>query len=142
MWRPIMERGDGVWLGTAGDGQLWVGTRDAASSAVPLSNPVFLWPLLERPIVQVTAELSEHWPEFGLTDDVSRPGLVELLVRSAVDAARPYWVERALDWLEEMSDDLQYRHDAVVSALLVVQNNGQLPQKVRHRAGRILRVLE
>ena len=141
MWRPIVERGDGAWLGTTGDGQLWVGGLEAANSPVPLTNPVFLWPLLERPLAQTVGLLFEHWDEFDLAGDVSPRNLAELIARSAVDAGRPYWVDHALGWLEAMVQDPRFGREGIVSTLELALRVEGLPQATRHRAQRIKRML-
>ena len=67
MWRPILDRGDGDWVGTIGDSRLWVGTLESETASVDLDNPVFLWPLLEKPFPEVVGQLAECWDNFGCT---------------------------------------------------------------------------
>ena len=139
MWRPVLERGDGNWLGTTGDARIWVGTQETEKSPVPFDNPVFLWPLLENPLLEVRGKLLEHWAEFGLPESESPRRLIESIVRSALSAGRPYWVDLALSWLESMVNDLEYRQLNVESILVEIGDTRRLPQATRHRALRIMR---
>lgn len=141
MWRPVLARGDGVWIGSTGDGRLWVGSPEAERAPVLFDDPVFLWPLLENPYQEVASDLVAHWPEFGLPETVSPPSLIESIIRSAVAAGRPYWIDRALNWIEAMAGDPASRPPiAVESVLHEVANARDLPQTTRHRAMRIARL--
>jgi hypothetical protein len=139
MWRPILERGDGDWLGTTGDARIWIGTQETEKSPVTFDNPVFLWPLLEKPFPEVSGKLLEHWAEFGLPESESPRRLIVSIVRSAVSAGRPYWVDLALNWLELMVNDFGYRQLNVEPILVEIGGTRHFPQATRHRALRIMR---
>lgn len=117
MWRPLIERGSHSWIGSTEQPGIRIGRREGTPSAVTLNDPVFLWPLLEKPFHQVVVDLSRCWPEFRLEKEQTASRLLGAIVRSAIDAERPYWIDLSLNWLEELLQMFSTtRHDCFHSS--------------------------
>jgi len=138
MWKPVIDRGDGMWVGTTELEGLWIGDVEAAQSRVVLEEPVSLWPLLERRYEDVRRELESRWSDLLLDDGWSPIRLLESVIASAVRSDRSYWASLALEWASRTPNDAG-SHDRVISALRASLRSKDLSQKVRHQAYKILK---
>jgi hypothetical protein len=138
-WTPVFDRGDGTWVGIDHDGNIAVGSRSHIKAKVAEAGHVPLWPLLEREFHTTYAELCHKWSSLDPGRASSPERLIEAVIGSAVDAGSPYWVERALQWISEMSSDLGFDDAVIFSILSRVSTATFLPQPIRHRAVKLVR---
>ncbi len=138
LWEPLVQFGEDHWLGRRiSVGGIWVGSADKPRAVVDLDLPIFLWPMLEKPLVDIFRDLSLHWLELGLSTS-SPDDLVRRISVSALESGRDYWEDLALGWVEASLEEGLTGKDLWVGAM--VRSTTMLStQKGRHRAGRLLR---
>jgi hypothetical protein len=134
-WQPLFDRGDRTWVGAGENPGIWVGLPGAPGRLVDLENPVFLWPLLELPLADVTAELERFWEEFKLEEE-SVGSIVKNVAISALRSGREYWMSLSFSWLEEMAE--KGLMDPEIAALNEL-DEASMSQRSRHRLARLRR---
>jgi hypothetical protein len=138
-WHPVLDRGDGVWLGVIGGGALGVGSRDAVAKRIIDDNYVPLWPLLEQDFDETLTLLSANWRILSSSGLDTPETLMQRVVDSAVKGGRPYWVELATHWLATMAVHDRFDHVFVRDSLEQVAHTVQATQSARHEARRTIR---
>jgi hypothetical protein len=119
---------------------IWVGSLEGERAVVDLDLPVFLWPMMERPLVDVIRELSARWSAFDLPH-ISVDDLVCRILISALKSERVYWEDLALDWIESAFENNLAITGSWVAVIRRV-GDSLSSQQGRHRARRLLRQLE
>jgi len=104
-----------------GDDGLWLVEHDGATSAVADEIRLAL-PLLQLEPIDVENGDLQGFP-------------IESLVRFALDHGMPFWIERAVVWLERNMRVVSVLHDELVGASARLR---QSDQRVRHRIQKLL----
>jgi hypothetical protein len=138
-WSPVLDRGDGVWLGIIDGDGLGVGSRESASRRITAGNYLPLWPLLEGGLDETWALVTANWGDLCSSGLESPESLLQLVVSSAIDGDRPYWIELALHWLSRMATIEAFDRSFVEDSLQRVTESSQASQSIRHEARRVLR---
>src|SRR4051812_3024757 len=137
-WRPVFDRGDGVWLGEV-DGRIAVGDLRQSSRLVPPGNFIPFWVLLEASLDEILAKISPLPRDFISIVAGSPQKLIEQVVASAVHGGRPYWVELSVQRIAEMVDRGGFDEVALadtLSEILQLPGVGQvIASKARHLQG-------
>jgi hypothetical protein len=118
----------GTWAGASEDGR-WVVGRPGRHVlwAGSLPGVIALLPLLERPMVQVAAEL-------GVASlDGHRLGFEDVVGAALAGRASGYWAEQAIAWL-----DAGFPADAYRDGLRRALSDKGIGQRSRQTAARIL----
>jgi hypothetical protein len=137
-WSPVLDRGDGVWLGVVDGGGLGVGSRETVSRRVTADSYVPLWPFLEGGLNETLAQVTVSWGELSASGLDSPESLLELVVSSAIDGGRPYWVELSVRWLAGMASIAAFDREFVADSLQRVAESNLIPQPIRHDAQRAI----
>jgi hypothetical protein len=138
-WSPVLDRGDGVWLGVIDGNGLGVGTRESVSKRISVGNYVPLWPLLEGGLDETLALVTVNWGDLSASGLDSPESLLQLVVGSAIDGDRPYWTELSVRWLSGMATTESFDRAFVEDSLRRVMESSLASQSVRHQARRVLR---
>lgn len=103
-WRPVIERGDGAWIGRMVDGRLGVGVLGEERVSLGQANMVPMWPFMERPLADCLGEFSRHWTDLSPEEFRSPSHLLSTVIGSARRSWSPYWRERAAQWLRQAAE--------------------------------------
>ena len=141
-WNPLLDRGDGVWVGVVDGGLIGVGSRDAVSKTAVGGNYIPLWPLLERDLVEVLSLLAGSWDDFSSSGFDSPECLVQVIVDSAIRSGSSYWIALSLRWLVGMSACEGFSPPDVRNSLIQVVESPHAGQQVRHEARRCIKSLD
>ncbi|MFF7246807.1 hypothetical protein ACFZBU_23210 [Embleya sp. NPDC008237] len=134
-WTPLFDRGDGTWVGVDESGDIGVGSQEHIKAKVPISNPVPLWPLLERDFRSVHELLVSEWPRLEPAGRSRPEQLIEKIIVSAMGSGSPYWVERAVAWISDMPKS-DFDEILLTSHLRMIRVDTSMPQALRHRAAK------
>ena len=138
-WSPVLDRGDGVWLGVIDGDGLGVGSRESVSKRIAVGNYVPLWPLLEGGLDETLASVTMNWGDLSSSGIGSPESLLQLVVRSAIDGDRPYWIGLSMRWLSGMAAIEAFDRSFVEDSLRTVIASRQASQSIRHEAQGVLR---
>ena len=136
-WQPVLDRGDGVWLGVVENG-LAVGSREVISKRIAGSNYVPLWPLLEGDFDETLELLAGSWNKLSSGGVETPERLMQLVVGSAVAGGSRYWIELSMRWLERMVNGERFDQSFVEHSLEKVKQTAQGTQSLKHQALRAL----
>jgi hypothetical protein len=138
IWSPVLDRGDGVWLGVIDGDGLGVGSRESISRRVTAGSYFPLWPFLEAGLDETLALVTAKWSELSASGLGSPETLLQLVVSSAIDGDRPYWIELAAHWLSGMATIESFDRTFVKHSLQRVMESSQVSQSIKHEARRVL----
>jgi hypothetical protein len=138
-WDPVLDRGDGVWLGVVDGSVLGIGSWDAISKKLQGGNYIPLWPLLEKEFDETLAMLSATWNDFSRCGLDTPESFMQLVVDSAIKGGRPYWTELSTHWLARMAVHDGFDYAFVKASLEQVLDTAQVAQSVRHEARRAIK---
>jgi hypothetical protein len=124
-YKPVVSVTDQLNLALDGSGR-WVALSSRRGVVRIQERLVWLLPLLEQSYVDV---------ERAVVGAVAvEPSPPPVLARYALEESTPYWIDRALDWLES-----GFPAASVVDVLAVMKDDRALSQPIRHRALRAWR---
>jgi hypothetical protein len=141
-WRPILDRGDGVWIGVVAGNALGVGSPTAVSKRITNDNYIPLWPLLESELDETLTRLTATWRELSASGVDAPASLALLVVKSALDGDRPYWVELSARWLVGMTHDDRFDQRLVRELLARIAASANATQATRHQARRAFKSMK
>jgi hypothetical protein len=90
--------------------------------------------LLEYPYAEVSENLKPALVQAGFSDVQLKKLSLDRFVSSVLTDSTPYWIDKALDWIEQGLPITQ----SIEEAIAVIQKAHHLPQHTRHKANRIL----
>lgn len=132
-WIRILRMEKNVWLGLSGE-KLAVGDRLGPKREVDSTNPIGLLPCLERSYGEVLADLRAREIELEMAQgEIFNLVPLDAIPSTAVASKIDYWIQLALNWLDQMPDS-----SAVRELLRVIYNESSATQRARHRAKRML----
>ncbi|MFE5330831.1 hypothetical protein ACFRCG_31030 [Embleya sp. NPDC056575] len=134
-WSPLFDRGDGVWVGVDKNGDIAVGSQEKIKARISTSNPVPLWPLLEKEHHSARELLVSEWHSLDPAGRSEPDELIRAIIVSAVNSGSPYWIERVVEWISAMPRTAADA-DLLTSQLRMISANRFMPQAIRHRAGK------
>jgi hypothetical protein len=90
--------------------------------------------LLEHPYAEVSAKFKPTLVQAGFSDLQVQKLSLDRFVSSVLLASSSYWIDKALDWIDQGLPITQ----SIEEAIAVIQKEHHLPQHTRHKANRIL----
>lgn len=103
VWKPVLYRSNGAWIGRMPDGRLGVGTETEARASIADAKLIPMWPFMERPLQTCLDDFSACWAELA-TQEYSTPlELLSSTLTSAQQSHSPYWRHLAESWLLQMA---------------------------------------
>lgn len=133
-WTPVVDRGDGAWIGIMPDGRIGVGVDSEGRATLVSSGFVPMWPYLERDLPESLAEYARSWEQLSRGGVSTPERLIELTVESAWRSGRSYWMQLAAPWVIEMSRREDFDQDVVRGILREMETSEVLSVQVRDQA--------
>jgi len=135
-WNPI-ELGSDVAIGISTEGRWFV---DTADGVVDLENPksrIFLLRVLESPASEFQRRLEEAIKKENSRTSCDIPAFPTFELLLAGMQAGSYWLEHALNWVDEF-DLSEQRSQQISSVLREFVDDKSIPQETRHRIQKLL----
>jgi hypothetical protein len=132
-WTPVVDRGNGAWIGIMPDGRIGVGVELEGRATLKSAGFVPMWPFLEQDFSGCLGELSRSWESLKEGGISTPEKLIELTVESAWNSGRPYWMQLAAPWVIEMAQRSNFDHGCIRELLAGMIDSEVLDPELRNR---------
>jgi hypothetical protein len=138
-WNPLIESGDGAWIGVMASGEIGVGVLEEERASLVASKYIPMWAFMERDLSVCLDKLRQAWGQLGGRGVSAPEELVERTVRSAWSSGRPYWMQLAATWMLEMTRMPEFDRTVVRDILESDIDSRQVPSGLLARLDRASR---
>lgn len=141
-WLPLTRlAGKSYAEGVTRDGRWVVETADGLLEIDDSQFPAVVLPMMERSFDDVIADLRTAFSNIGLSDDLGLSFPINSVIACGLSTSS-YWAELAINWIERLSCDSRLADTVIPLLKTLIQDKNRQPQRTRHRARRILNVLD
>jgi hypothetical protein len=135
-WAPLMQiSSSGIWIGITRDGRWAAGRPKGQIQAMEEYPPPGFLPILDLDPDSVTGMLGSAARRLGiprLGSEISLP--FDDIILMALNGGSPYWVPRALRWIEAKGADVR-----LTAPLQSISESKVYDQRTRHLARKLWR---
>jgi hypothetical protein len=132
-WVPVVDRGDGAWIGIMPTGEIGAGVELEARAALEPSRFVPMWPFMEQDLAESLEKFTRAWGSLCRGGVATPEKLLEMTVRTAWASGRPYWMRLSAAWAAEMAESQHFDHRFLSELLVKMSRSTTVAQPLREQ---------